>query len=58
MPPEIDAEERWRALAAETRNLAETMADSQSRMIMLSIASAYDRLAERARARKNRGKEP
>jgi hypothetical protein len=41
----------WQALADEARAAAEEMADPQSRLILLTIAQSYGRLATRARDR-------
>ena len=43
---------QWMALAAEARNLAETMRDSDARSTMLAIAAGYEKLARRAEAAK------
>ena len=40
--------EYWRRLEAEARTIANTMKDPEPRRIMLSIAVAYQLLAERA----------
>ena len=42
---------RWDSLAAEANELANEMTDPESRRVMLNIAAAYARLAERARQR-------
>lgn len=42
---------RWDTLAAEANELANEMTDPESRRVMLNIASAYARLAVRARQR-------
>jgi hypothetical protein len=53
MPSEAyDPAARWRVLAEDARATAEEMTDPQARLILLTIARAYDRLAERAEARK------
>jgi hypothetical protein len=44
--------ERWQALAVETFAAAQTMADPESKQVLLLIAEAYERLAERAQAPK------
>jgi hypothetical protein len=44
--------ERWRMLAAETFAAAQAMADPESKQVLLLIAGAYERLAERAQAPK------
>jgi len=41
----------WRLLEAEARALARGMADPTPKRVMLSIAGAYKRLAERAELR-------
>jgi hypothetical protein len=52
MPPEAsDPVLRWRALAEEARTIADQMTDPQAKLILLTIARGYDRLAERAAAR-------
>jgi hypothetical protein len=43
---------RWRTLADEARTIADQMTDPQSKLVLLTIARGYDRLAERAAARK------
>lgn len=43
--------QHWRRLEAEARLIASTMADPSPKRIMLSIAEAYKRLAERAELR-------
>jgi hypothetical protein len=42
---------RWRILADEARTIADQMTDPQAKLILLTIARGYDRLAERAAAR-------
>jgi hypothetical protein len=42
---------RWRALADEARTIADQMSDPQQKLVLLTIARGYDRLAERAAAR-------
>jgi hypothetical protein len=44
--------ERWRTLAVETFAAAQAMADPESKQVLLLIAEAYERLAERAQAPK------
>ena len=52
MPSEkSDPAARWRVLAAEARAVAEEMTDPQARLILLTIARSYERLAERAQTR-------
>jgi hypothetical protein len=41
----------WQALADEARAAAEEMVDPQSRVILLTIAQGYERLAKRAKDR-------
>jgi hypothetical protein len=53
MPPDFDDAERWHTLAEEAINSARQVAEPESRRLMLFIADAYKRLAERAQARKN-----
>jgi len=53
MPPDFDDAERWQTLAEEAINCARQMVEPESRRLMLFIADAYKRLAERAQARKN-----
>jgi hypothetical protein len=45
---------RWRVLADEARIIADQMTDPQAKLILLTIARGYDRLAERAAARRAR----
>jgi hypothetical protein len=53
MPPEAsDPVLRWRALAEEAQTIADQMTDPQAKLILLTIARGYDRLAQRAAARK------
>ena len=53
MPPQTsDPVLRWQALAEEARTIADQMTDPQAKLILLTIARGYDRLAERAAARK------
>jgi hypothetical protein len=57
MPPEDNntggGERRWRALAEEARQQAEFMTDPDARRLMLGIAEGYERLAERAKLRRD-----
>jgi O-methyltransferase involved in polyketide biosynthesis len=57
MPPEgkhtDNDEQRWRALAQEARQQASLMTDPDARRIMRSIADGYERLAERAKLKRN-----
>ena len=48
------AEARWQALAADAHKFANEMIDTEARRVMLGIAAAYDRLAERAMAQAKR----
>ena len=48
------AEARWEALASDAHKLANEMIDTEARRVMLGIAAAYDRLAERAMAQAKR----
>jgi hypothetical protein len=48
--------EYWRRLEAEARTIASTMNDPQPRRIMLSIAVAYQLLAERTELRNTQKK--
>jgi hypothetical protein len=53
MPAEApDPALRWRALADEARTIADQMSDPQQKLILLTIARGYERLAERAMARR------
>jgi hypothetical protein len=55
MPAEApDPALRWRALADEARSIAGQMTDPQAKLILLTIARGYERLAERAVARSAR----
>jgi hypothetical protein len=55
MPPEAsDPAARWRVLAEDARAAAEEMTDPKARLILLTIARAYERLAERADTREVR----
>jgi hypothetical protein len=55
MPAEApDPALRWQALADEARTIADQMTDPQQKLILLTIARGYDRLAERASARSAR----
>lgn len=38
--------EEWLALAAETREIALRMANSEARAMMLEVAAGYEKLAE------------
>ena len=54
MQSDVDAVERWRALASEARAQAEQMTDAEAKRIMLNIAEGYDLLARHAESRKRR----
>ena len=45
---------RWRALALEARTTAEQITDPEARVLILSIAQAYERLARRAEEREDK----
>jgi hypothetical protein len=45
--------QHWRSLAGEARTIAESMSDPGQKTMMLSIAEAYVRLAERAELRQH-----
>jgi hypothetical protein len=47
----------WRDRAAKMRELARTMTDAQSAILMNDLAADYDKLAERAAIKAN-GKKP
>ena len=53
MPVAFDDIERWRTLADEAIAAARKVSEPESRRLMLFIADAYQRLAERAQARNN-----
>ncbi len=40
--------DHWRELAGRTRSRASSVIDPESKMILLQIADAYERLAKRA----------
>ena len=48
---------KWRALGAEARACAAEMVEPRARRIMQGIAEAYESLAQRANAGKNRDPE-
>jgi hypothetical protein len=52
MPADFDDAERWRTLAEEAITSARRIIEPDSRRLMLFIADAYKRLAERAQSRK------
>ena len=43
---------RWRHLAADARDAAGELTDPQAKVLLLTIAQAYERLARRAEERK------
>jgi hypothetical protein len=43
---------RWRWLAADAREAADQMTDPEAKLLLLSIAQAYERLGQRAEERK------
>jgi hypothetical protein len=43
---------RWRWLAADAREAAHQSTDPEAKVIILAIAQAYERLAQRAEERK------
>ena len=43
---------RWRLLAADAREAADQLTDPEAKLIILSIAQAYEHLARRAKERK------
>jgi hypothetical protein len=53
MPSDLDHPERWRALAAEALKTAQELTDPTANALMIAIAEAYLRLAERAEERNN-----
>jgi hypothetical protein len=55
MPADFDDAERWRALAEEAFAAARELFDPDTRRIMLFIADAYKRLAERTQAQRSKG---
>jgi hypothetical protein len=55
MPSELpEAAARWRALALEARITSDQMTDPEARLLILSIAQAYERLARRAEAQEGK----
>jgi hypothetical protein len=53
MPAEApDPSARWRVLAEEALTAADQMTDPEAKVILLTIAQGYERLAQRAEARK------
>ncbi len=51
----INDPKHWRDRAAEMRTLAETMQEAETIAIMRRLADDYDKLADRAALRSNRG---
>jgi agmatine/peptidylarginine deiminase len=56
MPWFVDDPQHWRERADEARAHARGIADAVAKTQMLEIASAYERMAERAEARLTGGK--
>lgn len=56
MPSDLDRPERWRALAAEALEGAKQLTDPTAHRVMIAIAEAYLRLAQRVEERNNREK--
>lgn len=46
-----DDPDHWRKRSAEMRTIADGMAHSETRAILLALAQDYDKLAERAETR-------
>ena len=53
MPTESDYAGRWRRLAREAVAAAREMRDPECKRALFFIAEVYNRLADRARSRKN-----
>jgi hypothetical protein len=53
MPTESDYADRWRRLAREAVAAAHEMRDPKCKRALFFIAEVYNRLADRARSRKN-----
>jgi hypothetical protein len=51
-PADRDDTERWKSLAKEASIMAQEIVDPNAKRVLLFIAEAYCRLAERARASK------
>ena len=51
MPDAIDTPEFWRKRAEETRALASTISDPNTKRVMLGIAKSYEMLAKEAEDR-------
>jgi hypothetical protein len=47
----INDPEHWRSCAEEARTIADDIKDAEVRRMMLSVAEAYDQLADRAQER-------
>jgi hypothetical protein len=50
----VETPAEWRKLAAQMRTFAKEARDPESKRMMLSIALAYDGLAERAEERRRK----
>jgi hypothetical protein len=55
MPTHEEDAERWRALAEEAWAAANEVTDPEARRVLVFIATAYERLAERGKKRKGDG---
>jgi hypothetical protein len=53
--PHYDNPEHWHMRAEEMRVMANDMTDETAKQMMLRIADDYDKLAERAASRMQRG---
>jgi hypothetical protein len=58
MPSNTKNPQHWRERAAKMRELARTMTDTESAILMNDLAADYDKLAERADIRTDGGKPP